>query len=98
MVLNVSLRVLKPGPSSLTQILTYVVYFLLIYCMYECFTCMYVCTPNAYMMPTKFRRGNLMPWNWSYRCSKPTCRCWELNPGPLDEQLVLLTSEPSAPA
>ena len=26
-------------------------------------------------------------------CKLP-CRCWELNPGPLEEQLVLLTTEP----
>ena len=25
----------------------------------------------------------------------PPCGCWELNPGPLEEQSVLLTSEPS---
>ena len=26
---------------------------------------------------------------------KPPCGCWELNSGPLEEQSVLLTSEPS---
>jgi hypothetical protein len=26
---------------------------------------------------------------------EPPCGCWELNSGPLEEQLVLLTSEPS---
>jgi hypothetical protein len=26
---------------------------------------------------------------------EPPCRCWELNPGPLQEQPVLLTTEPS---
>jgi hypothetical protein len=26
---------------------------------------------------------------------KPPCGCWELNSGPLEEQLVLLTAEPS---
>jgi hypothetical protein len=24
-----------------------------------------------------------------------SCRCWELNPGPVEEQLVLLMTEPS---
>ena len=26
---------------------------------------------------------------------EPPCSCWELNPGPLEEQSVLLTTEPS---
>jgi hypothetical protein len=26
---------------------------------------------------------------------KPPCGCWELNSGPLEEQLVLLSAEPS---
>ena len=26
---------------------------------------------------------------------EPTCGCWDLNPGPLQEQQVLLTTEPS---
>ena len=26
---------------------------------------------------------------------EPPCGCWDLNSGPLEEQLVLLTSEPS---
>jgi hypothetical protein len=26
---------------------------------------------------------------------EPPCECWELNPGPLEDQLVLLTTEPS---
>jgi hypothetical protein len=26
---------------------------------------------------------------------EPSWRCWELNPGPLEEQPVLLTAEPS---
>ena len=29
------------------------------------------------------------------RHCEPTCGCWELNSGPLEEQTVLLTSEPS---
>jgi hypothetical protein len=28
---------------------------------------------------------------------EPVCGCWELNPGPLQEQPVLLTAEPSFP-
>jgi hypothetical protein len=28
-------------------------------------------------------------------CFQPPCGCWELNSGPLEEQSVLLTTEPS---
>ena len=35
--------------------------------------------------------------SWSYSCELP-CGCWDLNPGPLEEQAVqsvLLTTEPA---
>lgn len=35
-------------------------------------------------------------WTWNYRLLWATCGCWTSNPGPLDEQLVLLTAEPSS--
>jgi hypothetical protein len=35
-----------------------------------------------------------MPRNGSYRDLCATCRCWELNLGPLEGQPVCLTSEP----
>jgi hypothetical protein len=28
-------------------------------------------------------------------CGSPVCRCWRLNPGPLEEQQVFLSSEPT---
>ena len=28
-------------------------------------------------------------------CEPPSCGCWELNSGPLEEQAMLLTTEPS---
>ena len=28
-------------------------------------------------------------------CCEPPCGCWELNSGPLEEQAMLLTAEPS---
>jgi hypothetical protein len=31
---------------------------------------------------------------WSYRCQLP-CGCWDSDAGPLEEQPVLLTTEPS---
>jgi hypothetical protein len=30
-----------------------------------------------------------------YRCCEPPCGCWEVNSGPLEEQSVFLTAEPS---
>ena len=36
-----------------------------------------------------------IPWNWSSRQTKLSCGCWDLNPGPLEEQPVLLTTEAS---
>ena len=41
---------------------------------------------------------NWTPWNRSYRWLWMQCGCWELNPGPLEEEPVLLTTEPFLPA
>jgi hypothetical protein len=35
-----------------------------------------------------------IPWNRNYTYKMP-CGCWELNFGPLEEYLVLLSTEPS---
>jgi hypothetical protein len=37
------------------------------------------------------RRGHQIP----LRRYEPSCDCWELNSGPVEEQSVLLTTEPS---
>lgn len=47
--------------------------------------CLHVC-----MVPAEVRRGCWMPWNWSYRWQP--YGCWELNMGPLQEQLSQLSS------
>lgn len=45
-------------------------------------------------MPAGARRGHCSPWN-----CEPSCRCWELSPGLLEEQPVLfLTCWPISPA
>lgn len=51
---------------------------------------------SGHHMPEEIRRC-LIPWNGSYRWLGATivCRCWKANPGPLQEQQVLLTAEPS---
>lgn len=35
-------------------------------------------------------------WTWNYRWLWAICGCWMSHPGPLDEQPVLLTAEPSS--
>lgn len=40
-------------------------------------------------------RGCYILWNWGYRQVWLLCGCWDLNLGPLEEQTVLLTTEPS---
>jgi hypothetical protein len=66
-------------------------------CVYECFACMYVYT--CVQVPTEVRRVRRFPWTGTEltgSCELPY-GCWELNPGPLQEQ-VLLTVEPASPA
>ena len=43
-----------------------------------------------------WKSGEQAPWNWSFWQLWEVCECWELNPGPLQEQ-VFLTAEPLAP-
>lgn len=55
--------------------------------MYMCVyvrVCVFTCVPEE----------ALIPQNWNYDC-EPFCGCWEPNSGPLQEQSVLLTAEPS---
>jgi hypothetical protein len=49
--------------------------------MYMCSTCMYSCRPEEGIR--------------SHYRYEPPCGCWALNSGPLEDQLVLLTIEPS---
>jgi hypothetical protein len=39
--------------------------------------------------------GHQILWNWSYRQVWAAMWVLELNPGPLEEKVVLLTTEPS---
>ena len=47
------------------------------------------------MVLREARRGYQINWGWSYRQLSHQCRCWERNPVPLEDQPVLLTTEPS---
>lgn len=52
----------------------------------ECFVCMYSCTPEEGIESHRITVTD--------GCELP-CWCWKLNPRPLEEQLMLLTAEPS---
>lgn len=43
----------------------------------------------------KVKGGHLIPWHWSNGHMWATCWCWNSNPGPLGEQPLFLTTEPS---
>lgn len=67
------------------------------------FVHMYICT-HVYMYtsyiqtrcPPENRWRCQIPWNWRYRQLRASwCGHWELNLGPLPEQPMLLTTEPS---
>jgi hypothetical protein len=50
---------------------------------------------NMNTVSVEARGGHPMPWSWSYRWLWATWRgCGELNPDPLQEQWVFLSSEP----
>lgn len=59
--------------------------FCLVY-VYECFTYMNVCVPHMCLVPSEVRRGVRSPGTEV----RDDCRCWGLNPEPLQEQPVLL--------
>ena len=44
---------------------------------------------------TEVSREHQIPWTWITDGCESPCGCWDLNPGPLEEQPVLLTAEPS---
>ena len=52
---------------------------------YDCFVCMFICTSEE----TIRSHGTTV-----IDSCEPPCGCWELNSWPLEEQPVLLTSEP----
>lgn len=66
--------------------------YLFIRCTDYFFACLSICVSMVCLVPMKARRGgNQMPWN-DYEL---ICSCWALNLDPLDEQQVLLITEPS---
>jgi hypothetical protein len=58
-------------------------------------TCIcFVCILCWCLVPSEARRGHWIPWIWSYSFELPRW-CWELNPGPLEEQPLLFLIAPS---
>lgn len=54
---------------------------------------MYIYGLHECFMPMNVRRGRQFPWTRvTDRCELP-CGCWERDPGPPEEQPVLLTTK-----
>lgn len=59
--------------------------------MFACI-CARVCAHHVHAVPMEASRGRRIPYNWSCRWLwGPSCGCWELNSGSLQEQYELLT-------
>ena len=63
--------------------------------MYGCFVCMHVCAPYVCLLPEYTIEGIKSPRMRVTDSYELPCKCWQLNLGPLEEQPVLLTTEPS---
>ena len=63
--------------------------------MCECFVCLCVCVCCVFLVSQRdqMRASSDLGIGLIDDC-EPPCRCQELNPGPLEEQLMLLTAEP----
>lgn len=56
--------------------------------------CIYVCTSYACLLPEEARRAVGVPGTGVTDSCEPPRKCWESNPGLLQEKLVFLTTEP----
>ena len=68
--------------------------FYFLFCVYGCFACMCLCTMCMQYPQRPEEDIRSHGTEVKDNCQLP-CGCWELNPGPLQEQPVLLTTEPS---
>ena len=62
---------------------------------YGCFACMYVNVPYVCLMPKEVKRECRSPVSGDRLVCEPSYRWWELKLGPLQEQQVLVNTEPS---
>ena len=60
-----------------------------------CSAYMHGCASHVCLMLKETRRGHQPPWNWVIYGCEMFRGSWELNLGPLEDQPVLLTTEPS---
>jgi hypothetical protein len=60
---------------------------------YECFVCIYVCVPCVWGAWSSHKQARA-PWHLCYRGLWVTPWCWELSSGFLEEQPMLVTTEP----
>lgn len=77
--------------SELMKLNVYWILYVWLFCLHI-ILCLYMC-----LVTEGSRRGCYILWNWCYRCLWSSCACWELTPGFLEEQSLLLTTEPSVP-
>lgn len=66
---------------------------ILLFCVYGCFACMYVCVPHVCSVH-KDHKGAPFPLGGVTDGCRPPCGYWGLNSGSLGKQRVLLTTEP----
>lgn len=65
--------------------------------MHGCVAFTYVCVPYACLGLPRSEAGNRSPGTGVTGGCEPPHRCGESNPGPLEEQTVLLTTKPHPP-
>ena len=81
--------------SVLLSIWNYFLIFLdfILFYVYECFACRYVCVPRACLVPAEVKKRVSDSLKLNYDGDKPPCGCWKLNLDPLQEQQVFFTTE-----
>lgn len=77
-------------PQQLTRVLAVVSLFVPRLHVYEYFACVYSCVPSACLVSPESEGGVRAPGTGVIDSWEPPCGFWELNPGPLQEQRVLL--------
>lgn len=77
---------LHPTVSSYFKILLYV---------HGRFACLFVCAPHVCLCPWQPEESMRSPGTGVTGGCEPSFGCFELNPGPLEEQVVLVTPEQS---
>ena len=82
--------------EKILSLLFHLFWFFFYFCM--CMSVLFECMSghHLYTQCTKSpeKKECWIPWVWSLDWCEPPCRAWKLNPGPLENQSVLLTAEP----